>query len=398
MSDSLVSGAIVAALERAALAVGRLDAALAGHTLRPAWTFWTHLDTACRHAGTDGRKVDLFRLAAYLYGLPLKLNFNLAKGDRGADLSALAYAVNLRSWASDPDHEQQRARSEALALLHRIGDPHPALIGAALGLRDWIAREGGRAPIRASLPVYLHERSVTRQVLPPLTGGDALKAGAFDPDSFTIRFLDALERGAENARGLLWTLETEWRQARMALAQTGRDGERASSRRPQAVDMLAASPLLTVSALAHAIGATVEGASRILDDLVRREIAAEVTGMSGRGARRLYGLKRLLPIRAETTGARRRPSGGRPGRPKKILTPPFGELPEEPQGTATVEPTQPPVWGHREPFAFDFEALDRLNAEAADRTRHVHRILERIARGDKPFPDLASTIDNEDPA
>jgi hypothetical protein len=36
MSDSLVSGAIVAALERAALAVGRLDAALAGHTLRPA--------------------------------------------------------------------------------------------------------------------------------------------------------------------------------------------------------------------------------------------------------------------------------------------------------------------------------------------------------------------------
>ena len=47
----------------------------------------------------------------------------------------------------------------------------------------------------------------------------------------------------------------------------------------------------------------------MLDTLVRLEVAAEVTGRTGRGARRLYGLKRLLPIRAETTAVRQRAGG-----------------------------------------------------------------------------------------
>jgi hypothetical protein len=51
----------------------RLDAALSGHPLLPAWTFWSQLDTARRHAETDGRRVDLYRLAAFLHGLPLRL-------------------------------------------------------------------------------------------------------------------------------------------------------------------------------------------------------------------------------------------------------------------------------------------------------------------------------------
>ena len=46
MADLLVSGRIVTALEAAAVAVGRLDAALAGNPLRRAWTFWSELDAA----------------------------------------------------------------------------------------------------------------------------------------------------------------------------------------------------------------------------------------------------------------------------------------------------------------------------------------------------------------
>jgi hypothetical protein len=69
MADLFVSGAIVTALEQAAVAVGRLDATLAGNPLRRAWTFWSELDAARRHAETDGRKIDLFRLAAHLHGL-----------------------------------------------------------------------------------------------------------------------------------------------------------------------------------------------------------------------------------------------------------------------------------------------------------------------------------------
>ena len=50
MADLFVSGGIVTSLEQAAVAVGRLDAALAGNPLRRAWTFWSELDAARRHA------------------------------------------------------------------------------------------------------------------------------------------------------------------------------------------------------------------------------------------------------------------------------------------------------------------------------------------------------------
>jgi hypothetical protein len=49
MADLFVSGGIVTALE-AAVAVGRLDAALTGNPLRRAWTFWSELDVARRQA------------------------------------------------------------------------------------------------------------------------------------------------------------------------------------------------------------------------------------------------------------------------------------------------------------------------------------------------------------
>jgi hypothetical protein len=153
-------------------------------------------------------------------------------------------------------------------------------------------------------------------------------------EGFTVRFLEAVTWEAEDARGLLWTMEREWRAARTVVSR--RLGSRSTSRLPQAVDVLAASPLLSVSALARALGCTVEGASGMLDELARLEVVAEVTGMTGRGARRLYALRRLIPIRAETTAARRRPKGGPRGRPRKVLTPPFAELSVEPQGAVRL--------------------------------------------------------------
>ena len=113
----------------------------------------------------------------------------------------------------------------------------------------------------------------------PLTGSDALKPGEFDDaEGFTIRFLEAMTREAEDARGLLWTMEREWRAARTVVSR--RLGSRSTSRLSQAIDVLAASPLLSVSALARALGCTVEGASGMLDELARLEVVAEVTGMT----------------------------------------------------------------------------------------------------------------------
>jgi hypothetical protein len=42
--------------------------------------------------------------------------------------------------------------------------------------------------------------------------------------------------------------------------------------------------------------------------------------------------------------------------------------------------------------SFDFDALDRLIAAADERTCGVRRLLDRIARGDKPF----TSVDNDD--
>ncbi len=193
----------------------------------------------CRNR-CHGPRFDLFRLAAHLHGLPLRLGDGASAPERGAEIAALNHAIELRSWMAAPDAGQSALREAA------------------------------------------------------------------------------------DGRDRLLTMEREWREARLRVDH--RAGGRSNSRLPAAVDLLAASPLLSISALAEALGCSVEGASRMLDALVGLEVAAEVTGRTGRGARRLYGLKRLLPIRAETTAVRRRARGGRRGRPKRVLTAPFAEL------------------------------------------------------------------------
>ena len=105
MGDRLAYGDGVAPLEAAALAVGRLDAALSGHPPLPVRTFRGQLDTAHRHAEVEGRRVDLYRLAAFPHGLPLRVGASLSMDERGGDITALA--VELRSWTVQPDPGQQ---------------------------------------------------------------------------------------------------------------------------------------------------------------------------------------------------------------------------------------------------------------------------------------------------
>ena len=390
MADLFVSGRIVTALEAAAVAVGRLDAALAGNPLRQAWTFWSELDAARRHAEADGRRVDLFRLTAHLHGLPLRLGDTASAPERGREIAGLNHAIELRSWMAAPDPEQVRLREIALDSLRAEERGQPVLAAAARGMLHWLAGLGSRPAIRTAVPLYLRDRGITIHALAAVTGGDALRAGPDDPDGFTVRFLETVQREAAEGRDLLLTMEREWREARLRVDH--RAGARSNSRLPAAVDLLAASPLLSISALAEALGCSVEGASRMLDALVQLEVAAEVTGRTGRGARRLYGLKRLLPIRAETTAVRRRLRGGQRGRPKRVLTAPFAELADD-SGAAGLTPDAEPVEPVRlAAVSFDFDALDRLIAAADERTRGVRRLLDRIARGDKPF----TSADNDD--
>src|SRR3954465_2889971 len=147
MADLFVSGGIVSALEEAAVAVGRLDAALAGTPPRRAWTFWSELDTARPHAEDDGRKVDLFRLAAHLHGLPLRLGDTTPPPGRGREIAGLTYAIELRSWMAAPDLEQARLRDIALDSLRDCGGGQPALVATAQGMLDWLAGRGRPAAL-----------------------------------------------------------------------------------------------------------------------------------------------------------------------------------------------------------------------------------------------------------
>ncbi|GEO43317.1 hypothetical protein SAE02_74650 [Skermanella aerolata] len=389
MADLFVAGGIVTALEQAAIAIGRLDTALVGNPLRRAWTFWSELDAARRHAEADGRKVDLFRLAAHLHGLPLRPGDTTSAPERGREIAGLNHAVELRSWMATPDPEQQYLRDIALDSLRDCGGGQPALVATAHGMLAWLAGQGSRPAIRAAVPLYLRDRAITIHALAAVTGSDALRAGPDDPDGFTVRFLDAVRREAADGRGRLLTMEREWRGARLRVDH--RAGARSNSGLPAAVDLLAASPLLSISALAEALNCSVEGASRMLDALVQLEVAAEVTGRTERGARRLYGLRRLLPIRAETTAVRRRTRGGQRGRPKRVLTAPFAELADEPKAAAVTPDAEPGEPARLAAVSFDFDALDRLIAAADERTRGVRRLLDRIARSEKPFPATDKT-------
>jgi hypothetical protein len=52
------------------------------------------------------------------------------------------------------------------------------------------------------------------------------------------------------------------------------------------------------------------------------------------------------------------------------------------------EPVEP---ARLAPVSFDFDALDRLIAAADERTRGVRRLLDRIARGERPFLPVDGT-------
>jgi hypothetical protein len=90
-----------------------------------------------------GRRVDLHRLAAFLHGPPPKASPALPATDRGADIAALAHAVELRSWAAGPDPGQRALVGAALDCLRRAGAGRPALVGAAL---DCLRRAGAGRP------------------------------------------------------------------------------------------------------------------------------------------------------------------------------------------------------------------------------------------------------------
>jgi len=197
-----------ATLERAALAIGRLDAALDGHPLRPAWQHWVRLEAACAHAAADGYRVAPHRLAALIEGLRLRPLSTPFRPERGADLDALHHALTLYglllagadarpagALAADTDApEHRRLVDDALWALTQpaAGARLPAL---ALAMRAWILADRPRGAVRAAVPAALQAAGLTRTPLSGLAGADTLRpASPLDADGWVTAFARSLER------------------------------------------------------------------------------------------------------------------------------------------------------------------------------------------------------------
>jgi hypothetical protein len=100
---------------------------------------------------------------------------------------------------------------------------------------------------------------------------------------------------------LLFEMETAWLTVRAAVVP-----RRSTSRAPTAIDLMAATPLISATTLARAVGISVKSAIALLNGFVRDGIAVEVTD---RAARRLFGLQALGEA---VSSAVRPPSGPSP--------------------------------------------------------------------------------------
>ena len=115
--------ALAGALACAAGAFARLDQALAGHPLLPAFLHRSRLEAVRRQAAVDGQAIDLWHLAAVLEGLRLRMDGTLRIIDRGAILAAARHALDLHQWLVAPDFDQEGAVRQAEQVLAEAAAP-----------------------------------------------------------------------------------------------------------------------------------------------------------------------------------------------------------------------------------------------------------------------------------
>ena len=354
---------LAAALAGAASAMARLDQALAGHPLAQAFLYRARLESVRRQAVVDGQLIDPWHLAATIEGLRLRMDPYLRIIDRGEILDRARAALTLHQWIVEPDFDQEGEVQRAEAMLSRQPASLPPLIAAAQGFRDWIASGETRPAMRAAMIRFWRKRQLLRLPV-PLTGAAALQSGqSWDPDDWLPAFLGAIDREACDGLDLLYAMERAWFSARGGVARRRKDAHDAA-----AVDVLAATPVLSATTLARILGIAVKNAIRILDGLVTDKIAIEV---AHRAKRRLFALQGIAPLRdAVRPPYRPNPNRG-PGRPRLESD---DEVPEE------APPPLPPLTPI-ERRAFDYTALEEAMAHLDAVVRNSRNALRTVLQG-----------------
>ena len=350
------NGTLLGALERASGAIARLDQALDNHPLRTAFLYRARLEAVRRQASVDGHGIDPWHLAAVLEGLRLRMDHALRIVDRGQIFEAARSALTLHQWIVEPDFDQEGEIQEAERHLANAN----GLVGVGEALWSWLESGRTRPPVRGALLRFWTKNRLLR-VPVPLTGPRALSAEAPQGrPEWMVAFLEGLASEATDYMEMLRSLERGW-----IAARGNAGGRRSTSRAAIAVDVLAATPLISATTLAGAIGMSIKCATGLLDDFVGAGIAVEVTH---RSARRLFGLAGLAPVR-EATAPPRRPMPGRGrGRPRH-------ETPVEEEPVLPVP--LPPVVRFERP-AIDYGALEEAMAHCDSVIRATRSRLQSL--------------------
>jgi hypothetical protein len=347
------------ALERASGAIARLDQALDNHPLRTAFLYRARLEAVRRQASVDGHGIDPWHLAAVLEGLRLRMDHALRIIDRGQIFEAARSALDLHQWIVDPDFDQEGEIQDAERHLADAA----GLVGVGEAVWFWLDSGRTRQPIRGALVRFWTKNSLLRAPV-PLTGPRALSAEAPHARAeWVVSFMEALESEATDYLEMLRSLERGWIAARARVPV-----RRSTSRATLAVDVMAATPLISASTLARSVGMSIKCAGELIERFVAAEIAVEVTH---RSARRLFGLVGMAPVRDVTTAPRRPVAGRGRGRPRDEQ-PPETDL-------APPAPLSPMTRFQRPPI--DYAALEEAMAHCDQVIRETRRRLHGVAAG-----------------
>ena len=359
-----IDPSLAGALERASRAIARLDQALDGHPLLPAFLYRARLEAVRRQAAIDGQLIDPWHLAAVLEGLRLRMDGAMRIIDRGVIFDAARHALTLHQWLTVPDFDQEGEVKQAEAALAMPEFGLSPLLSAALGVHAWLAQDGTRPPVRSALVRHWTRHRLLHSPI-PLTGAAALSADtSWAVDAWIPVFLNALANEADDGRQLLLDLERAWFNARRAMA-----GRRANSRAAIAVDLLAAAPLLSAASLAAGLGMAMKNALQLLDSFCADGIAIEVTH---RSRRRLFGLAGLAPLRDEVSPPHRPEPGRGRGRP------PTRQIDEESLPASLPPPARPMTPIERR--TIDYSELEGAMAHLEITIRDTRRALDGYAR------------------
>jgi hypothetical protein len=272
-SPASATDAEMAAIERMALAVGRLDARVSATFLGPAWMLracWTGYARALQLMGTEIDAIDVFS-----WGCGLPLPDRAVRRTHGDDYAAFApwqarLGERARHWAEDlPFSLPEDALPGRRPLVERAIDLLGLWLAKAPGIEAWLA-----------LPILLHRLGMTHVPLPCLVAGDRRLTHAPADRPARRRLVDELAGRAEAGLAALDGLERSRAIALDAIA---------SERRPGALSrllpLMLTAPIQTPEGIARTLGLTLSGAGKLLDRAARLGFAAEI---SGRRSWRVY--------------------------------------------------------------------------------------------------------------